>query len=100
MPGRHGKTPTPEERREAVDAALHWHTSAAKKVLAAVVADATGQDPVIRFKAQELFVHSWLAGLDRSELMRGLRELEERLHQPPEELYHDHPPEPPQPPQP
>jgi hypothetical protein len=74
-----GKTPTPEERQAATEATLYAQTLGAKKVLAGLAADALSNDPVVRATAQKLFLESWLAVLNRSEMQQRMEKLIELM---------------------
>jgi hypothetical protein len=74
-----GKTPTPEERQSATEATLYAQTIGAKKVLAGLVTDALSNDCVVRAAAQRLYLESWLAVLNHSELQQRMDKLVELL---------------------
>jgi hypothetical protein len=72
---RNNPPPTPEERQAATESALHAQATLARKVLAGLAADATGNDAVTRAAAQKLFMESWLASQDRNELRASMDRL-------------------------
>jgi hypothetical protein len=71
--------PTPEERQAATEATLYAQTIGAKKVLAGLAMDARSNDHVVRAAAQKLFLESWLAVLNRSEVQQRMDKLIELM---------------------
>jgi hypothetical protein len=76
---RKDQPPSPEERQAATETALHSQAVLARKVLAGLAADATGNDPVVRCQAQKLFMESWLASQDRNEMKAAMDRLSELM---------------------
>jgi hypothetical protein len=86
---RNAPPPTPEELEAARAAALHAQAVGVRKVLAALVADATHLDPLIRAPAQRLYLESWLSAQDRNELRASTDRLVQLMEQQQERQQRD-----------